>query len=176
MEMEGKSDMTATPVTAGATPGAVWTVTNANGSGELRQLGKMTLRPLGSTVYSGFYATNKWSSTPLLDIGDMVASENGITVTRDGTYLVSMLFNVTGVTNPAQFMRAHISLDNYRVYSQYGPMSSLPNLHTLSCSQSICVGANSGQTFGVQYYLYDSSVGQTNRVNYGGHLSVIELP
>ena len=106
----------------------------------------------------------------------MVASENGITVKRDGTYLVSMLFNVTGVTNPAQYMRAQISRNNYQVHSQYGPMSSTPQLQTISCVQSICAAAISGQTFGVQYYLYNSSVGQTNDALYGGHLSVIELP
>jgi hypothetical protein len=164
-------------LTNGPEAGSVWVCTNSNGSGELRTLGKMTLRPLGREVYSGSYSTSKWDSTPLRSIGNMVASENGITVKRDGTYLVSMLFNVNGVTNPAQYMRAQILLDNTRVYNQYGPMSAVPNnMYTISCSQSICVGANSGQTFGVQYYMYNSSVGQTNGTLHGGHLSVIELP
>jgi hypothetical protein len=163
-------------LTNGPVEGSVWVCTNANGSGELRNLGKMTLRPLGSEVYSGVFATSKWSSTPLRNIGNMVAAENGIKVTRNGTYLATMLFNVSGVTNPAQFMRAQLTLNNFSVYDQYGPISSLPNQFTISCSQSICVGANSGQTFGVQYYIYNSSVGQTNGANFGGHLSVIELP
>lgn len=155
--------------------GSVWVATNANGSGELRVLAKMVLRPYGAPAYSGFYATNKWGDVTT-SVGGLTGTVNGIKVHRDGYYHCEMLLNIGGLTNQNQYMRAQLTRGGFRLNGQYGPISASPNNLTISCNQGVVYPFNAGDVIGVQYYIFNSSVGQTNASDLGGFLSVHELP
>ena len=73
-------------------------------------------------------------------------------------------------------MKPTLTRNNTRLHGQYGPMSTDPHQLTISCNQGVVFPFNAGDVIGVQYYLYNSSEGQTNAYNFGGYLSVHELP
>lgn len=161
-------------LTNGPVAGSVWVCTNANGSGELRQLAKMRLKPFGSALISDVNATNKWNPTATYSVGGLTGTVEGVKIHRDGAYLVGMNWTANYCTNPAQMGRGLITLNN-AVISLMEHNSRIAN-DAINSTQTLITDASAGDIIGVQYRLVGVSSGQTNLPTHGGQLSVVEMP
>jgi hypothetical protein len=161
-------------LTNGPVEGSVWVCTNANGSGELRVLAKMRLKPLGSALISEVNATNKWNATAVYSVGGLTGTVDGVKIHRDGSYLVGMNWAANYCTNPAQVGRAAITLNN-AVIARTEYNSRIAN-DAIQSAQTLITAASPGDIIGVYYFLNGASSGQTNIVSSGGQLSVVEMP
>lgn len=149
---------------------------DASGNLGWRTLSYMTLKPYGQALVNtaGGYTNQFYTAQPVVSRGTALsASTNGITILRDGHYLIQTTFKANNVTNSVQ---AGIFYNDTAVY--YSSIHTPSPLNRVICDMSHLWPLSSGNVVRVRYYNAGNAAGQTNygSTAAGGYLSVMELP
>jgi hypothetical protein len=170
------ASVAALAVTGGATNGGVFTCTNSTtGAGEWRGYSKMALVPAGMKTTNSVGDYIRWNTSPNVNVGAMTATEGGITVTRDGTYLVTANINFNYVPTNALatigIKRSGTTIATTDYLDRQAGNSDIP--HSISGLDTTTNGA----VYRVWYYMIGGGATTTNTAGVtGGKLNVIELP